>query len=220
MELNILTAISPIDGRYRGKAEPFAGYFSEFALIKYRVFVEIEYFIALCELPIPQLSGVDKAIFPRLREIYKNFTLEDATRVKNIEKVTNHDVKAVEYFIKEQFDAIGGLDAFKEFIHFGLTSQDINNTSVPCSIKDALNDVYYPAVEENRSSRLRALDIFTQSGDGLVTRFSTREVVLSSNAIHFSKGCYAYGKLKTAESGNVENNFHVVPIKIYGIKGA
>ena len=99
MELNILTAISPIDGRYRGKAEPFAGYFSEYALIKYRVFVEIEYFIALCELPIPQLEGVDKAIFPRLREIYKGFTLEDATRVKNIEKVTNHDVKAVEYFI-------------------------------------------------------------------------------------------------------------------------
>ena len=148
MELNILTAVSPIDGRYRGKAEPFAGYFSEYALIKYRVFVEIEYFIALCELPIPQLEGVDKAIFPRLRKIYQDFTLEDATRVKNIEKVTNHDVKAVEYFIKEQFDAIGGLDAYKEFIHFGLTSQDINNTSVPCSIKVALNEVYYPAVEE------------------------------------------------------------------------
>ena len=148
MELNILTAVSPIDGRYRGKAEPFAGYFSEYALIKYRVFVEIEYFIALCELPIPQLEGMDKALFPRLRDIYKNFTLENATRVKDIEKVTNHDVKAVEYFIKEQFDAIGGLDAYKEFIHFGLTSQDINNTSVPCSIKDALNDVYYPAVEE------------------------------------------------------------------------
>ena len=148
MELNILTAISPVDGRYRGKAEPLAGYFSEYALIKYRVFVEIEYFIALCELPIPQLASVDKALFPRLREIYSNFTLENAGRVKEIEKVTNHDVKAVEYFIKEQFDAIGGLDACKEFIHFGLTSQDINNTSVPRSIKDALDEVYYPLIEE------------------------------------------------------------------------
>ncbi|MBQ5645179.1 MAG: adenylosuccinate lyase [Bacteroidaceae bacterium] len=148
MELNILTAISPVDGRYRGKAEPLAGYFSEFALIKYRVFVEIEYFIALCELPIPQLAAVDKALFPRLREIYSNFTLENANRVKEIEKVTNHDVKAVEYFIKEQFDAIGGLDECKEFIHFGLTSQDINNTSVPRSIKDALDEVYYPLIEE------------------------------------------------------------------------
>ena len=134
MDLNILTAISPVDGRYRSKAEPLAGYFSEFALIKYRVFVEIEYFIALCELPIPQLAAVDKALFPRLREIYSNFTLENANRVKEIEKVTNHDVKAVEYFIKEQFDVIGGLDACKEFIHFGLTSQDINNTSVPQSM--------------------------------------------------------------------------------------
>ena len=148
MELNILTAISPVDGRYRGKAEPLAGYFSEYALIKYRVFVEIEYFIALCELPLPQLQAIDKDVYPRLRDIYKNFTLENACRVKEIEKVTNHDVKAVEYFIKEQFDAIGGLEAFKEFIHFGLTSQDINNTSVPCTIKDALNEVYYPLVEE------------------------------------------------------------------------
>ena len=148
MELNILTAISPVDGRYRGKAEPLAGYFSEYALIKYRVFVEIEYFIALCELPLPQLQTIDKGVYPRLRDIYKNFTLENACRVKEIEKVTNHDVKAVEYFIKEQFDAIGGLEAFKEFIHFGLTSQDINNTSVPCTIKDALNEVYYPLVEE------------------------------------------------------------------------
>ena len=148
MDLNILTAISPVDGRYRSKAEPLAGYFSEFALIKYRVFVEIEYFIALCELPIPQLAAVDKALFPRLREIYSNFTLENANRVKEIEKVTNHDVKAVEYFIKEQFDVIGGLDACKEFIHFGLTSQDINNTSVPRSIKDALDEVYYPLIEE------------------------------------------------------------------------
>ena len=148
MELDILTAISPIDGRYRGKADSLAAYFSEYALIKYRVFVEIEYFIALCELPIPQLAGMDKSLFPRLREIYKNFSKENAVRVKEIEKVTNHDVKAVEYFIKEQFDSIGGLDAYKEFIHFGLTSQDINNTSIPCSIKDALAEVYYPAIEE------------------------------------------------------------------------
>ena len=148
MELNILTAVSPIDGRYRGKTEQLADYFSEYALIKYRVFVEIEYFIALCELPLPQLAAMDKALYPSLRDIYKNFTVENATRVKEIEKVTNHDVKAVEYFIKEQFDAIGGLDAYKEFIHFGLTSQDINNTSVPCSLKDALNEVYYPAIEE------------------------------------------------------------------------
>lgn len=148
MELDILTAVSPIDGRYRSKAEPLANYFSEYALIKYRVFVEIEYFIALCELPIPQLDGFDKTLYPRLREIYKEFTTENAKRVKEIEKVTNHDVKAVEYFIKESFDAIGGLDAYKEFIHFGLTSQDINNTSVPRSIKEALEDVYYPAVEE------------------------------------------------------------------------
>ncbi len=148
MELDILTAVSPIDGRYRSKAEPLANYFSEYALIKYRVFVEIEYFIALCELPIPQLGGFDKTLYPRLREIYREFTTENAKRVKEIEKVTNHDVKAVEYFIKERFDAIGGLDAYKEFIHFGLTSQDINNTSVPRSIKEALEDVYYPAVEE------------------------------------------------------------------------
>ncbi len=148
MELNILTAVSPIDGRYRGKTEQLASYFSEYALIKYRVFVEIEYFIALCELPLPQLATIDKALYPRLRDIYNNFTIENASRVKEIEKVTNHDVKAVEYFIKEQFDVIGGLDAYKEFIHFGLTSQDINNTSVPCSLKDALSEVYYPAIEE------------------------------------------------------------------------
>lgn len=148
MELNILTAVSPIDGRYRGKTDALAEYFSEYALMKYRVFVEIEYYIALCELPIPQLAGVDSSLFPKFREIYSAFTTEDARRIKEIEKVTNHDVKAVEYFIKEKFDAIGGLDAYKEFVHFGLTSQDINNTSIPCSIKDALENVYYPAIEE------------------------------------------------------------------------
>ncbi len=123
-------------------------YFSEYALIRYRVRVEIEYFIALCELPLPQLETFPTELFPRLRAIYQNFSEEDAQRVKDIEMVTNHDVKAVEYFLKEQFDALGGLDQYKEFIHFGLTSQDINNTSVPLSIKEALVDVYYPQIEE------------------------------------------------------------------------
>ncbi|MBR5334890.1 MAG: adenylosuccinate lyase [Bacteroidaceae bacterium] len=148
MELDILTAISPIDGRYRGKTESLAEYFSEYALMKYRVLVEIEYFIALCEIPLPQLAQVDANVFPQLRAIYEGFTADDARRIKEIEKVTNHDVKAVEYFIKEKLDVIGGFEAYKEFIHFGLTSQDINNTSIPCSIKDALENVYYPAVEE------------------------------------------------------------------------
>ena len=138
MNLDLLTAISPIDGRYRGKTEPLANYFSEYALIRYRVRVEIEYFITLCELPLPQLASFDKSLFSRLREIYSNFDETCAARVKDIEKTTNHDVKAVEYFIKEEFDKIGGLDSYKEFIHFGLTSQDINNTSVPLSVKEAL----------------------------------------------------------------------------------
>ena len=148
MELDRLTAISPVDGRYRGKTEKLAAYFSEYALIKYRVQVEVEYFIALCELPLPQLKGVDSRVFETLRDIYRHFTETDAARIKEIEGVTNHDVKAVEYFLKEQFDRIGGLDAYKEFIHFGLTSQDINNTSVPLSLKDALNEVFYPALQE------------------------------------------------------------------------
>ena len=148
MNLDLLTAISPIDGRYRGKIEALAEYFSEYALIKYRVRVEIEYFITLCELPLPQLASFDHALFARLRQIYLSFSEADAQRVKDIEMITNHDVKAVEYFIKEEFDKIGGLDAYKEFIHFGLTSQDINNTSVPLSVKDALNEVFCPQVEE------------------------------------------------------------------------
>ena len=148
MELDILTAISPIDGRYRQKTASLDRFFSEFALIRYRVRVEIEYFITLCELPLPQLASFPTELFPRLRSIYENFSEADASRVKDIESVTNHDVKAVEYFIKEQFDAIGGLDAYKEFIHFGLTSQDINNTSVPLSIKEALDETYYPLIEK------------------------------------------------------------------------
>ena len=148
MNLDLLTAISPIDGRYRGKTAALANYYSEFALIRYRVRVEIEYFITLCELPLPQLASFDHALFDRLRDIYRNFDENEAQRVKDIEKITNHDVKAVEYFIKEEFDKIGGLDAYKEFIHFGLTSQDINNTSVPLSVKESLEQVYYPQVEE------------------------------------------------------------------------
>lgn len=148
MTLDLLTAISPVDGRYRGKAEPLAEYFSEYALIRYRVRVEIEYFITLCELPLPQLAGFDRSLFGRLRDIYRMLDEKGAARVKEIEKTTNHDVKAVEYYIKEQFDAIGGLERYKEFIHFGLTSQDINNTSVPLSVKEALADVYVPQVRE------------------------------------------------------------------------
>ncbi len=143
MALSALSAISPIDGRYRSKVDALGNYFSEEALIKYRVLVEIEYFISLCELPLPQLESVSNSIFEDLRSIYKDFTTLDASAIKDIEKVTNHDVKAVEYFIKEKFDALN-LSDYKEFIHFGLTSQDINNTAIPLSIKDAMNDVYVP----------------------------------------------------------------------------
>lgn len=142
-----LQAISPIDGRYHSKTEKLSAYFSEEALIKYRVKVEIEYFISLCNLPLPQLAEIDTDLYPQLRKIYENFSSIDAQAIKEIEKVTNHDVKAVEYFIKEKFDALN-LQAYKEFIHFGLTSQDINNTSVPLSLKDALIDVYHPLLEE------------------------------------------------------------------------
>ncbi len=148
MNLDLLTAISPIDGRYRNKTQALADYFSEYALIRYRVRVEIEYFISLCELPLPQLEQFDHNLFERLRNIYRDFNEESAQRVKDIEKVTNHDVKAVEYFLKEEFDKIGGLESFKEFIHFGLTSQDINNTATPLLLKESLYDVYYPQVEE------------------------------------------------------------------------
>ena len=148
MTLDTLTAVSPIDGRYRNKTERLADYFSEYALIRYRIRVEIEYFITLCELPLPQLASFNHDLFEQLRDIYRKFDESGAARVKEIENTTNHDVKAVEYFIKEEFDKIGGLDEYKEFIHFGLTSQDINNTSVPLSIKEALEEVYYPQVEE------------------------------------------------------------------------
>ena len=153
MELSALTAVSPIDGRYRGKTAPLTEFFSEYALIRYRVRVEIEYFIALCELPLPQLQAFPHELFPKLRAIYQEFSEDDARRVKDIEAITNHDVKAVEYFIKEKFDTFrsvcgDAIATFKNFVHFGLTSQDINNTSVPLSIKEALDQVYIPLLEE------------------------------------------------------------------------
>jgi len=151
MELNSLTAISPVDGRYRQKVEELSAYFSESGLIRYRLLVEIEYFIALCELPLPQLSEFDNSVFDRLRSLYRDFSLADAKRIKEFEKTTNHDVKALEYFIKEWFSA-SGLDKWKEFIHFGLTSQDINNTATPLSLKEAMSDICMPAIYELRES--------------------------------------------------------------------
>ncbi len=156
-QIAALQAVSPIDGRYAGKTQALSAYFSEEALIKYRVRVEIEYFIALCEIPLPQLQEIDTAIFPKLRSIYTDFSSQDALKIKEIESVTNHDVKAVEYFIKEKFDILE-LQAFKEFIHFGLTSQDVNNTAIPLSIKEALNDVYNPSYNE-LVSKISALAI-------------------------------------------------------------
>ncbi len=147
MSITTLTAISPIDGRYRDKTDELGKYFSEFGLIRYRVLVEIEYFIALCELPLQQLKDFDNKLFPVLRDIYKKFSAVDAQKIKDIEKVTNHDVKAVEYFIKEKFDDLK-LEKYKEFIHFGLTSQDINNTATPYSLRDAIEEIYYPAFNE------------------------------------------------------------------------
>lgn len=155
MSSNALQAISPIDGRYASKTKDLIPFFSEEALIKYRVQIEVEYFIALVELPLPQLSDFNAALFPELRKLYQDFSSEDAQQIKDTEKVTNHDVKAVEYFIKEKFDALG-LQAHKEFIHFGLTSQDINNTAIPLSLKDAMNDVYVPQLLELKD-KLKAL---------------------------------------------------------------
>jgi adenylosuccinate lyase len=146
MELNALTAVTSIDGRYAGKTAPLRAYFSEFALIKYRVHVEVEYFIALCELPLPQLKDFDHSLFDNLRSIVTDFSLTDADTIKATEKITNHDVKAVEYFLKEKFDALG-LESHKEFIHFGLTSQDINNTATPLMLKEGLNEVILPQLE-------------------------------------------------------------------------
>ena len=147
MELTSLRAISPVDGRYRKTVEKLAEYFSEGALIRYRVRIEVEYFIALCNLPLPQLTDVDKSMFDHLRRLYEHFSHEDAQKIKEIERVTNHDVKAVEYYLKEAFDGLG-LHRYKEFIHFGLTSQDINNTAIPCSLKEAWTDILEPVLEQ------------------------------------------------------------------------
>jgi adenylosuccinate lyase len=147
MELTSLTAVSPVDGRYRRYTSSLAIYFSEYALIRYRVLVEVEYFIALCEIPLPQLSAVDKALFPQMRKLAESFTEEDALEIKALERHTNHDVKAVEYFLKDHWDALG-LSEYKEFIHFGLTSQDINNTAIPLSLRDAVHHAYLPLLED------------------------------------------------------------------------
>ena len=157
MRLEDLTAVSPIDGRYRSKIEELDVYFSEFGLIKYRVLVEVEYFIALCNIPLKPLQDIDKSVFAKLKEIYENFSVDDAMRIKEIESVTNHDVKAVEYFVKEKFDKLN-LSKYKEFIHFGLTSQDINNTATPYSLRDAIQNVYYPLLED-------IIDVLTSLAD-------------------------------------------------------
>jgi adenylosuccinate lyase len=160
MKLNSLTAISPIDGRYRGKTENLAPFFSEWGLIRYRVRIEIEYFIALAEIPLPQLAGINKSLFPTLRRLYQDFSESDALRIKEIEKTTNHDVKAVEYFIKEKLEGIN-MDDLLEFIHFGLTSQDINNTAIPLSLKEYNEDILYPLLKqliENLESLAREWD--------------------------------------------------------------
>ncbi len=146
MNFQELTAISPIDGRYRPKVEELSPFFSEYGLIKYRVLVEVEYFIALCEYPLPQLKDLEKEVYRKLRDIYRRFSIEDAFKIKQIEKITNHDVKAVEYFIKERFEELG-LSYYKEFIHFGLTSQDINNTAIPFSMREAMETIYYPLID-------------------------------------------------------------------------
>lgn len=191
MQLDTLTAISPIDGRYRSKCEPLADYFSEYALIRYRVRVEVEYFIALCEIPLPQLAGVDHSVFPALRAIYTGFTEADAAAVKEIERTTNHDVKAVEYFLKQRFDALG-LEAYKEFIHFGLTSQDINNTAVPMSIREALHNVYLPLME-----RLQAeLDRMTAEWADIPMLAKTHGQPASPTRLGKEIGVFAY-RLRT-----------------------
>lgn len=194
MILTSLTAISPVDGRYRGKCEKLSEYFSEYALIRYRVKVETEYFIALCNIPLPQLEGVLDSTKAELRKIYENFSIEDAQRIKDIEKVTNHDVKAVEYFLKERFDSLG-LQAYKEFIHFGLTSQDINNTSVPMSIGDALNDVYYPALDRLQST----LDSMAEEWKEIPMLAKTHGQPASPTRLGKEIGVFAYRLSKQTE---------------------
>lgn len=187
MQLSALTAISPVDGRYRGKCESLAEYFSEFALIRYRVRVEVEYFIALCEIPLPQLAGVDHSVFEALRDIYRHFSIDDAKRIKEIESVTNHDVKAVEYFLKERFDTLG-LEQYKEFIHFGLTSQDINNTSVPMSVREAMDNVYVPMLEK----LLAKLDALAEEWKDVAMLAKTHGQPASPTLLGKEIGVFAY----------------------------
>ena len=189
--MHSLTAISPIDGRYRSKVDVLGEYFSEYALIRYRVLVEVEYFISLCEHPLPQLADFDKNNFDELRSLYLDFTVEDAQKVKDIEAVTNHDVKAVEYFIKEKFDALN-LQEYKEFIHFGLTSQDINNTATPYSLRDAVHDVYYPVLEE----LIAKLESLAKDWDGIALLARTHGQPASPTRLGKEVQVYVY-RLKT-----------------------
>ena len=185
--MHSLTAISPIDGRYRNKVDVLGEYFSEYALIRYRVLVEIEYFISLCEHPIPQLADFDTNNFNELRSLYLDFTVDDAQKVTDIEAVTNHDVKAVEYFIKEKFDALN-LQQYKEFIHFGLTSQDINNTATPYSLRDAVHDVYYPVLEE----LIAKLESLAKDWDGIALLARTHGQPASPTRLGKEVMVYAY----------------------------
>lgn len=195
MKLSPLTAISPIDGRYRSKCEALDEYFSEFALIRYRVRVEVEYFIALVDLGLPQLSSAPRAAVDSLRNLYLDFTINDAERIKEIESITNHDVKAVEYFLKEKFDALG-LESYKEFIHFGLTSQDINNTAVPLSIKEAIAEVYRPALDE----LLSHLEERASQWQGLPMLAKTHGQPASPTHLGKEIGVFAYRLRKQIES--------------------
>lgn len=214
MKLNRLTAISPIDGRYRGKTDPLASYFSEYALIRYRIKVEVEYFIALCELPLPQLQNFNHGLFGKLREIYLTFSVEDAEKVKVIEQTTNHDVKAVEYYIKGKFDELGHCDEYKEFIHFGLTSQDINNTSIPLSIKEAVNKQYCPLVEK----LIQQLELYAKEWSDVAMLAKTHGQPASPTRLGKEVMVYVYrlseqlGQLKrvpyTAKFGGATGNYN------------
>ena len=215
--LNPLSAISPVDGRYRGKTKTLSKFFSEEALIKYRIQVEIEYFISLCEIPLPQLKDFNSSFFEDLRSIYKQFSEENAKEVKEIEKKTNHDVKAVEYFIKVEFDKLG-LKKYKEFIHFGLTSQDINNTSIPLSIKDAIHQVYLPNLEDilvslsNLSDKFKGIPMLSRThGQAASPTLLGKEISVFSNRLEEQK--YSLTQIKNAAkfSGAVGNfNAHFV----------
>ena len=215
--LNPLSAISPVDGRYRGKTKPLSKFFSEEALIKYRIQVEIEYFISLCEIPLPQLKDFNSSFFEDLRSIYKQFSEENAKEVKEIEKKTNHDVKAVEYFIKVEFDKLD-LKKYKEFIHFGLTSQDINNTSIPLSIKEAIHQVYLPNLEDilvslsNLSDKFKGIPMLSRThGQAASPTLLGKEISVFSNRLEEQK--YSLTQIKNAAkfSGAVGNfNAHFV----------